>query len=120
MPDDRGDGCGGSRGWRDALRHAFAVDPPGAAVLTEAEAAVVARLADEVVRRGMVTPALLALESFRPLNAVAAGAMHALAPFVPIVADPAAFATLAALLERRGSIEAICKEIERRAAAIDP
>jgi hypothetical protein len=103
-----------ARSWRDVLRHAFAVEPPGPATLTDAEAAVVGRLADEVVRRGMTAPALLALESFRPLNAIGANAMHALTPFVSILGDPAAFTTLAALLERRGSVEAICLMIEAR------
>ncbi len=100
--------------WREALRHAFAVEPPGPATLNDAEAAVVARIADEVVRRGMTTPALLALESFRPLNAIGANAMHALTPFVSVIRDPSSFTTLAALLERRGSVEAICLAIEAR------
>ena len=108
------------RSWRAALRHAFAVEAPGPATLTDAEAAVVGRVADEIVRRGMVAPALLALESFRPLNAIGANAMHALTPFVSVVADPAAFSTLAALLERRGSVEAICLVIEARAQAGNP
>jgi hypothetical protein len=109
-----------ARSWRDALRHAFAVEPPGPATLTDAEAAVVGRLADEIVRRGMVAPALLALESFRPLNAIGANAMHALTPFASIVGDPTAFTTLAALLERRGSVEAICLVIEARSRAAGP
>ena len=106
--------------WREALRHAFAVEPPGPAALSEAEAAVVGRIADEVVRRGMTAPALLALESFRPLDAIGANAMHALTPFVSVVRDPASFATLAALLERRGSVEAICLAIEARARQGNP
>jgi len=108
------------RTWREVLRHAFAVEPSGPATLTDVEAAVVGRLADEVVRRGMTAPALLALESFRPLNAIGANAMHALTPFVSVVTDPAAFTTLAALLERRGSVEAICQVIEARADAGNP
>ncbi len=108
------------RNWREALRHAFAVEPPGPATLNDAEAAVVARIADEVVRRGMTAPALLALESFRPLNAIGANAMHALTPFVQVVADPMAFSTLAELLERRGSVEAICLAIEDRARRGNP
>ncbi|MEY4832493.1 MAG: hypothetical protein RL527_706 [Planctomycetota bacterium] len=108
------------RNWREALRHAFAVEPPGPATLNDAEAAVVARIADEVVRRGMTAPALLALESFRPLNAIGANAMHALTPFVQVVADPKAFSTLAELLERRGSVEAICLAIEDRARRGNP
>lgn len=110
----------GRRSWREALRHAFAVEAPGPATLTAAEAAVVGRLADEIVRRGMVAPALIALESFRPLNAIGANALHALTPFVSAVTDPTAFATLAALLERRGSVEAICLVIEARAQAGNP
>ena len=105
------------RTWREALRHAFAVEAPGPATLTDAEAAVVDRIAEEIVRRGMVAPALLALESCRPLNAIGANAMHALTPFVSAVTDPASFTTLAALLERRGSVEAICLVIEARAKA---
>jgi hypothetical protein len=46
--------------------------------------------------------------------------MHALTPFASIVGDPAAFTTLAALLERRGSVEAICLVIEARSRAAGP
>jgi hypothetical protein len=46
--------------------------------------------------------------------------MHALTPFVSVLADPGSFTTLAALLERRGSVEAICRVIEARAREAGP
>jgi len=104
---------------RAALKHAFHVEPPGVAVPAPEEEKLLRRMTDEVVRRGMAQPALLFLESLRPLNGVGAQAMHFLHPFASVIVQPQAYERIAAFLERRGSIEWICRAIEDAEAARD-
>jgi hypothetical protein len=105
------------RSWRQALRHAFAVEPPGPAEPTPEERAALDPLVAEVKRRGMARPALLFLESVRPLNGLGAQALHFMQPFATAVLDPVRYATLARYLERRGSIEWLAQQFEREPEA---
>ena len=102
-----------------ALKHAFHVDPPGVAAPEPDEERLLRRMIDEIVSRGMAQPALLFLESLRPLNAVGAQAMHFLHPFASVIVQPQAYERIAAFLERRGSVEWICRAIEDADAARD-
>ena len=94
------------------LKNAFAVDH-GPIEPTPEQAALVERLAHEVVRRGMTVPALAFLEMSQPLNYVTAQAIHFFTPMIGAVANTDAHRQLADLLEHRGSIEYICQAIER-------
>lgn len=96
------------------LRHAFAVDPPGPAEPTDAQRAIAERLVREIVRRRMSTPALLFLEASRPLNMLGAQALHFLQPLISAVADGDGPRRFAEFLERRGSIDWLCRRIEER------
>lgn len=98
--------------FRRALRNAFAVDPPGPAEPSEEERPLIDRICREVVRRGMATPALLALEMSRPLNYLSAQAMHFFQPFATVLVRPGDWERFAAFLERRGSIEHLLSRIE--------
>ena len=104
---------------RGALKHAFHVEPSGIAIPAPEEERLLKRMIDEVVSRGMAQPALLFLESLRPLNGVGAQAMHFLHPFASVIVEPRAYERIAAFLERRGSIEWICRAIEDADAARD-
>ncbi len=97
---------------RRVLRGAFAVDPPGPAEPSEEERPLIDRICREVVRRGMTTPALLALEMSRPLNYLSAQAMHFFQPFATVLVRPGDWERFAAFLERRGSIEHLLSRIE--------
>lgn len=101
------------RTFREALRHAFFIEPPGPAEPTPEERAALEPLIREVRRRGMARPAVLFLESVRPLNGVGAQALHFMQPFATAVLDPVRYATLASYLERRGSIEWLAQELEK-------
>ena len=107
------------RSMRERLKHAFAVEDPDDFEPTEKERAAVERICGEVVRRRMTTPALMLLEMSRPLNYLGAQALHFFSPFASVLVDPGAWETFAAFLERRGSVDYLCREIERqdRAAA---
>ena len=101
----------------DALRHAFAVPPPGPAEPSAEERAALEPLLAEVRRRGLVAPAVLFLEGCAPLNGVGAQALHFLQPFATAVLDPARYVTLSRYLERRGSIEWVVRELQREVPA---
>ena len=94
------------------LRHAFAIEPPGPAEPTTAQQAAVDKICLEINRRGMSTPALAFLETFRPLNLIAAQSMQFFSPLLSTITDSRVHTEFAAFLERRGSIEHICRRIE--------
>lgn len=97
----------------DALRRAFAIDPPGPVEPTAEQSPVVDRLCREIVRRHLTTPALLFLEMSRPLNYVGAQAMHFFAPIATVIFDQASYRHFSEFLEHRGSIEYLCRRIEK-------
>jgi hypothetical protein len=96
----------------DWLKHAFAIEPDGPVEPTTAQKVVVDRLCRQVVERGLATPALVFLESVRPLNYVTSQTLQFFAPVISTVADPNACRNLADFLERRGSVDYLCRRIE--------
>jgi hypothetical protein len=102
---------------REFLRHAFAVERPEEFAATDEEKRVVDFLAERVVRHGMTLPAVMFLESARPMNFVGAQVMAFFEPVVRGLLDWRGYAVLQALLHRRGSIPMILDRIEYFAAA---
>lgn len=97
------------------MRHAFAIDPPGPAEPAAEEREAVEWFCQQVARRRLATPGLIALEMSRPLNYVAAQAMLALAPGVWALASSPThqgYLQFSRFLERRGSIEYLARRIE--------
>jgi hypothetical protein len=95
----------------DRLKHAFAVNAP-LPPPTSLERALIERLAKEIVRRRLTTPALMFLEMSRPMNFLGAQAMHFLAPLITAVCNSRDYQTLASFLERRDAIDLLLKQIE--------
>ncbi len=102
------------------LKHAFAVEPEGAVEPTAAQKAVVDRLCRQVVARGLVAPALVFLESVRPLNYVTSQTLLFFEPVLSALADPAACRDLADFLEHRGSVDYLCRRMEKLSKNADP
>ncbi len=96
------------------LKHAFAVDPPGPAEPTDEQRLAIDRVVEEVVRRGLATPTLIALEMGRPLNFLGSQALHFFSPFLSVFANTSGYRHFAKFLELRGSIPFICDAIEER------
>ena len=112
-------------GFRDALaalkegvRHAFAVRPSDD-TLSADDLALLTRVADSVVRRGMETPATVALESIGPLNFLGSQALHVLTPFLELAFNPVDLERIAALLERRETVIRLIALIDAATAARD-
>ena len=93
-------------GW---LAHAFATEE-SAPRWTPEDEALLDRLAAEVARRGLQAPALLFLESVKPLNFVGSQALVFLQPLAGAVFSAAEWKRAAAVLERR---EALPRLLER-------
>lgn len=93
-------------------QHAFAVEPAGVPEPTAEEARLIDRLARSIVRRGLTTPALFFLDSSHCLNFLSSQALLFFEPLVRTVFRGTAYTTLARFLERRGSIEYLCRRIE--------
>ena len=97
--------------WRETLAHAFAVRDPQAVPAPE-DLALLDRLAGEIARRRMQAPAILFLESVKPLNFVGSQAMVALQPMAGTLINPLQWERLAALLEQRDTIDLLIRKIE--------
>ena len=93
------------------LKHAFAIDPPGAVAPDEAQARLVERVCREIVRRRLANPAMLAIEMGRPLNYLSAQVLTFFQPFLTIVGDAAAYERFTTFLEQRGSLDYIAARI---------
>jgi hypothetical protein len=94
------------------LRHAFAVEKPAAFAPTDAERALVDRLAAELSRRRMTLPALVLLESVRPLGSIAAQAIWFSYPWFAALFDASGLKVVGQLLERPGGADWMIDELE--------
>ena len=97
--------------WREQFKHAFAIEK-GAVEPNDRQVELVDKVCKAVVRRGLIVPALLALEMCRPLNYVASQAMHFFRPIVSVILDGPSIGEFASFLEQRGSIEYLCQRLE--------
>lgn len=96
--------------FKAGFRHAFALGVKEE--LTPRETALLEKIAEGIRRRGLQLPALLFLESTRPLNMLGSQVMIGLQPFVEIVISTAEYETLAAALEKRISIDILIRLLE--------
>lgn len=96
----------------DWLKHAFAIESAGAFEPTEMQRDLVDRLCRQIVARELTTPALLFLETVRPLNGVTAQTLQFFAPLLSAAGAGKTTDELAAFLEHRGSIDFLCRRIE--------
>ena len=94
------------------IKHAFAIEDPRSTEPNERQRAIIERLCREIVRRRLTTPALIALETGRPLNLIGAQALHFLSPLISALTDTDGHRQLAEFLEHRGSVDFICRRIE--------
>ncbi len=100
---------------RSKLKHAFAVDAPGAVEPTDAQRPAVEWVCAQVAKRHLTLPGLIVLEMMRPLNYIGAQVMHFTSPGVWAIAPKhiyGGYQNFATFLENRGSVEYMCRRIE--------
>ena len=104
---------------REELSHAFSTTPD-AEVFTTEDLALLERVADAVVKRGMTAPATVFLESLGPMNFLGSQALHFLTPIVEWAIDAKEVEQVARLLERRDTISRLIAIIETKSAPPAP
>ena len=84
--------------------------------IPEEENAVLEKLATKVVDRGMTIPAILFLESVKPLNYISSQAMVFFEPIVQSVFNFKDYDTMRIALEKRETLEILLLKIEKHDA----
>ena len=104
---------------REELSHAFSTKPE-AEVFTVEDLALLERVADAVVKRGMTAPATVFLESPGPMNFLGSQALHFLTPIVEWAFNAKEVEQVARMLERRDTISRLILIIEKKSAPPAP
>jgi len=81
-------------------------------VVSELQASAVDRIAQFIIRFGMTIPAILALESIRPLSFVGSQFMYVLSPSIGTILSRTEWDAVAKLLEDRGGLDYVITRIE--------
>jgi len=87
--------------------------PPEEEALSKDEREILFKLADFIVRKGLTVPAILTLETVKPLNYIGSQTMVFLEPFVQAVfRDIAKYNTFRRMMEKRDNVERLLQKIE--------
>jgi hypothetical protein len=97
---------------REIISNAFAVEKTEKDFDQE-DIAFLERIARLIVRRGLAQPAILFLESVRPLNFLGSQLLRFSNPFVEIICSRLELERLAGILENRKSISIMIEMIEK-------
>jgi len=100
---------------RTGLRHAFSTHTDRQPLSME-DVALMERIADVLVRRGMAAPATVFLESMGPMNFLGSQALHFLAPIIDCAFEAKEVEQVARLLERRETSARLVAIIEARSS----
>ena len=100
---------------RAELSHAFSTTS-GPELFTAGDLALLERVADAVVKRGMAAPATVFLESLGPMNFLGSQALYFLTPIVEWAFQAKEVEQVARLLERRDTISSLIAIIETKSA----
>ena len=96
---------------QEGLKHAFSVENVEA--LTEAEHRLVNMAAKTIIDRGMEAPALMLLETCRPLGTLTSGAAAFLEPIVASLVPAETLEAFLKLMERKNAIEMLIESVEK-------
>lgn len=101
--------------WRAWLAHAFALPDPGLLALTPDETERLQQLAGWIRNRDLALPAVMAIESSRPLASLSGQGVRAFEPILSLVAPRDDIALLMKLLERPAAIDLLVSLLQTRA-----
>ena len=105
--------------FRTELTHAFSTKAE-ADVFTVEDLALLERVADAVVKRGMTAPATVFLESLGPMNFLGSQALYFLTPIVEWAFNTKEVEQVARLLERRDTISRLITIIDTKSTPPAP
>lgn len=97
----------------DSLRHAFAVEggDQEASDFDDEERALADRVAAFIVRRRMTAPAVMLIESSKPLNFLGSQLLAFLAPYATLLFSSDEYDRFVRFLEKRSSLDLILDSI---------
>ena len=95
------------------VKHAFAIEKKGDYKYTEEDLKIFDKVALKIKKFGMVTPAILFLESVKPLSYVGSQTMVFFQPIIKTIFKGRDYDRFSRLLEHRSSINELIKRIER-------
>jgi hypothetical protein len=96
------------------FKHAFATE---GVKLEDSDTALIKKLADFVVKRDMSVPAVMFLESVRPLNFIGSQSMVFFKPMLSRFFSKYEYDKIANILEKREVVDLLIREIEQKADA---
>ena len=96
---------------RSKIRHAFAIPTPD--TISAEDHQLMNRMATLIVKRGMGTPAILAIESSSPLSYLAAQLLHFFNPILTLYFNKEDYTRFATLLENRHAADVLVSAIEK-------
>jgi hypothetical protein len=102
-------------GW---FRNNMQLPDPERPPIPEEENAVLEKLARQVVERRMAVPAIMFVESVKPLNFISSQAMVFFEPIIQSVFNFRDYDTLRCALERRETLEILLLKIEKYDAEV--
>jgi len=103
-------------GW---FKNAFAITKPGSTPLTPRQDEILDRIAAKVVEWKMSVPAVLFLESMKPLNYIGSQVLVFFSPIANSLFTVKDYDEFVALMEERGNVERLLNRIEDKEAARD-
>ncbi|MBN2343226.1 MAG: hypothetical protein JXX29_21200 [Deltaproteobacteria bacterium] len=98
--------------FKEKIKHAFALTP-GDVPVGESLPSILEKFAQQVVQRGLETPAIFFLEMVKPLNFLGSQMVYAAVPMVGILTDPVELDEMAKALEHRDSVMRLVERIEQ-------
>lgn len=99
-------------GLAEKIKYAFSTGSEEEFNPTGEQKAVVEQITEEVVKRKMGTPALIFLETMRPLNYIGSQVMHFFNPFISAIMTTDKYNRFTEFLEHRKSVDYLCDRIE--------
>ncbi|MBN2460853.1 MAG: hypothetical protein JXB60_04540 [Candidatus Cloacimonetes bacterium] len=81
-------------------------------ISAERAAEIIEKIAKFIVRKRMAAPAIMTIESLRPLNYIGSQLLYFLAPFAELIFNPKEYQEFAALLEKDEYIKMLLHRID--------
>lgn len=106
--------------FREYFRNAFAIEPDEQRFYAEEEIplerkrALIEKLAKEIVDRRLAVPAILFLETVKPLSFLGSQALIFIEPIVQSIFSLKSYREITLMLENRENVELLMQEIEQR------
>jgi len=97
---------------KEKLKHAFGIGKSEPFSPNKKEEAAVEKVCNEIVKRHVTLPAIVMLETFRPLNYLGSQLMHFFHPIISSILTIDGYSDFTTLLEKRESVDYIINKLK--------